>query len=175
MTPRPALDAAPTEPQLAGWRQHPEHAMVERYWDGGAWTTEHRFNLDATDADAASPLSDAEPAARYAAGPRIAVAVAACLTLSWSLSGLGAPTLLLLVAGVLVPAEFGRALLLAGSALVGLLLGGFVGSVLECLSCEPDIGLVVASALIGGCLAAGIALAGYELGRWLDRLVDARA
>lgn len=41
----PADDLSLTLPRNAGWYAHPEHATVQRYWDGTAWTGEHRFAL----------------------------------------------------------------------------------------------------------------------------------
>jgi hypothetical protein len=33
----------PPDDRAAGWRPHPQHPTVQRYWDGTAWTAEHRF------------------------------------------------------------------------------------------------------------------------------------
>jgi len=45
-------DRPPSDGAHAGWRAHPQHPTVERYWDGTRWTGEHRFAPLVYDADA---------------------------------------------------------------------------------------------------------------------------
>ena len=59
-------DEAPGNPD-PGWHMHPQHPTVERYWDGEAWTSEHRFAQPVPGDDErrdASPEDDTAPSAR---------------------------------------------------------------------------------------------------------------
>lgn len=63
----------PPEDREPGWHEHPQHPTVQRYWDGAAWTGEHRFALTAPGDEAVARILGASdghaPAADYSGVP----------------------------------------------------------------------------------------------------------
>jgi hypothetical protein len=41
--PAASADGQPPDDREPGWHPHPKHPTVQRYWNGAAWTGEHRF------------------------------------------------------------------------------------------------------------------------------------
>jgi len=171
-------DAPPTGSQRPGWHRHPEHAIVERYWDGAYWTGEHRFA-----ADAAPP---GEPEARDGeltrSGAQVAVAV--CVVAAVLSSGLylahGTLELFvvahlpLVLAGLCCPrAGLRIAVVLTGAMAYGFVDGFVLGFVTATRQSYFQLFTPWESGLVAGiCIAVTSLLAvaaGWSLGWLLNR------